>query len=170
VKVAPSRPAAVVVRDAQPGEAGAIRALHVAAFGGTAEADLVHALGACGTAELSLVALAAHAIVGHVLFSRLEAPLRALALAPLAVSAPRRNSGVGTALVREGLTRAAALGWEAVFVLGEPAYYGRLGFSRAAAAGFECPYAGPHFMGCVLRAPVPLAGRLLYPAPFAAAA
>lgn len=48
--------------------------------------------------------------------------MRALALAPLAVSAARRGSGVGTVLVLEGLARAAEQNWQAVFVLGDPAY------------------------------------------------
>ncbi len=31
-------------------------------------------------------------------------------------------------------------------MLGDPAYYGRLGFDAGLAAGFANPYAGPHFM------------------------
>jgi putative acetyltransferase len=169
VKGLASGPAAAIIRDEQPGEAAAIRALHVGAFCGTAEADLVDALRGCGFfAELSLVAAEPEAIVGHLLLSRLDAPVRALALAPLSVCPARQGSGLGTALVRSGLARAAERGWHAVFVLGNPAYYGRFGFSLTAAAGYDCEYAGPHFMACVLRPPVPSGGRLVYPAPFAA--
>ena len=44
---------------------------------------------------------------------------------------------VGAALVREGLERCADLGWRAVFVLGDPAYYSRFGFVLAAPLGFR---------------------------------
>ena len=55
-------------------------------------------------------------------------------------------------------------GWEAVFVLGDPAYYERFGFSVAAAAGFASPYAGPYFMALGLNDGIiaPRTGRLAY--------
>jgi predicted N-acetyltransferase YhbS len=120
VKGLESGPAAAIIRDEQPGEAAAIRALHMRAFGATAEADLVDALRGSGFAELSLVAAEPGAIVGHLLLSRLGAPVRALALAPLSVSPARQGSGLGTALVRRALARAAERGWQAVFVLSNP--------------------------------------------------
>ena len=55
-------------------------------------------------------------------------------------------AGVAAAMIRDGLARAAAAGWQGVFVVGDPAYYGRFGFDAAAACGFVSPYAGPHFM------------------------
>lgn len=70
---AASRPAAVTIREGGPGEGCAIRALHMAAFGGSAEADLVDALKASRAAQLSLVAAEARSICGHALFSRLDA-------------------------------------------------------------------------------------------------
>jgi putative acetyltransferase len=41
-------------------------------------------------------------------------------------------------LIEAGLTEAAAQGWEAVFVLGDPAYYGRFGFAAAPASSSWC--------------------------------
>ena len=84
--------------------------------------------------------------VGHVLLSRMTAPVRALALAPLAVATDWQRRGIGTALVEAALERARAAGSQAVFVLGDPAYYRRFGFRADLAAGFASPYAGPHLM------------------------
>jgi putative acetyltransferase len=49
------------------------------------------------------------------------------------------------------LAIARATGEELVFVLGEPDYYARFGFSAATAAPFASPYAGPYFMALALR-------------------
>ena len=48
--------------------------------------------------------------------------------------------------MRAALDRAREGGWAAVFVLGDPAYYGRFGFSADAARGYASPYAGEHFL------------------------
>jgi putative acetyltransferase len=124
----------------------AVRELLVSAFPSADEADLVEHLRRDGDAVISLVATDDDRVVGHAMLSRMIAPFRALGLAPVAVSAPWRKRGVAAALIEAGLRQAAADRWQAVFVLGDPAYYGRLGFSAEAAAGFDCRYAGPHLM------------------------
>jgi putative acetyltransferase len=63
----------------------AIHRLHLESFPTAAEADLVDALRDDGDAVLSLVAHEGVDVVGHVLFSRMTAPFRALGLAPVAV-------------------------------------------------------------------------------------
>jgi len=133
----------------RPGDTDAIRALLVAAFGGQAEAGLVDALRADGDLALSLVALTDGAVIGHVAVSPMTGA--SCALAPLAVAPPWQGQGVGAALVRAALVGAAEAGFGAVFVLGDPAYYSRFGFSAAAAAPFRSPYAGPYFMALALR-------------------
>ncbi len=102
---------------------------------------------------IALVAVDAAGVCGHILFSLMTAPgpLRTLALAPLAVAPGRQGRGVGSALVRAGLGAARAAAFDGVFVLGDPPYYARFGFSAAAATGFESPYSGPHFMGLWLK-------------------
>jgi putative acetyltransferase len=145
----------------------AIRRLHLESFPTGAEADLVEALRRDGDAVLSLVAEEGGEVAGHVLFSRMRAPFRALGLAPLAVRPAWRRRGVAASLVAAGLAEAGAAGWEAVFVLGDPAYYGRFGFDAGLAVGFASPYAGPHFMLKPL-APLPFrTGRVDYAAAFA---
>jgi putative acetyltransferase len=159
----------MTIRDERPGEEPAIRELVEAAFGGSAEEDLVDRLRADGDAIVSRVAVEGGSILGIVVFSRLTAPFRALALAPLAVRPERQGTGIGSRLVRDGLTRAAELGWDGVFVLGEPRFYGRFGFDAALAEGFRSPYGGPHLMAVALAGILPAAeGRLDYPPAFAA--
>jgi putative acetyltransferase len=121
-----------------------------AAFPSHVEADLVDRLRRDGDLAIALAAIDDGAVVGYVAFSPMAAPFRALGLGPLAVAPARQRSGIGSRLVREGLARARRGGWEAVFVLGDPAYYGRFGFDAAAARGFASPYAGPHFLAHAL--------------------
>jgi putative acetyltransferase len=164
----------VAVRPGELRDAAAIRAVHIAAFPTAAEADLVDALQREGDAVISLVAERDGEILGHVLLSRMAASgedraYRALGLAPLAVLPAVHRKGVGSALVRAALNRAAEAGEELVFVLGDPAYYGRFGFSVTDAAPFASPYAGPHLMALRLRddLPLPRAGRAEHARAFA---
>jgi hypothetical protein len=57
-------------------------------------------------------------------------------------------------------------GWQAVFVLGSPAYYGRFGFDASPAQGYHSPYKGADFMALLLDEGLPRAGRLTFPAAF----
>ena len=133
-------------RDELPADRSAIAALLAEAFGGPAEAGLVAALRADGDLVVSVVAEQASAIVGHAAISPLSGPAGCVAFAPVAVDPAYQRRGIGTALVAAVLDRAREGGAAMVFVLGEPAFYGRFGFSTEAAAGFMCPYTGPHFM------------------------
>lgn len=156
-------------------DAEAIRAVHLAAFPTSAEADLVDRLRADFDSEISLVAERNGEIAGHVLLSRMSASaggqaLRALGLGPVGVLPGSQGSGVGADLIRSALAIAGALGEELVFVLGDPVYYARFGFSAEAASPFASPYAGPYFMALWLRpepAP-PAAGSAAYAPAFGA--
>jgi putative acetyltransferase len=155
------------IRDETSGDVRPIHDVVTAAFGCEDEARLVDRLRAEGDAVLSLVACDGGLVVGHILFSTLRAPFRALGLAPVAVVPERQDSGIGSALIRAGLDRAAKDRWEAVFVLGEPAFYRRFGFDPDLAAGFDCPYAGPYLMALALGAELPASGRIEYAPAFA---
>lgn len=122
---------------------------------------------------VSLVADCERQVVGHIAFSRLtiecDRPIRSVvALAPLAVLPGFRRRGIGTSLVREGLALCEARGVEAVTVLGEPDFYGRVGFSVALARNLECAYNCDAFQAVELRpnALRAVQARLMYPAPF----
>lgn len=136
----------MILRPEQESDCAAIRQIHIRSFPTAIEADLVERLRADGDAILSLVAEETGQIAGHVLFSRMRSPLRALGLGPVAVLPAFRRRGIAAGLIEMGLREAAARDWELVFVLGAPDYYSRFGFSTARAAGFSSPYAGPYFM------------------------
>ena len=117
------------IREQILGDQDVARAVNESAFGGEAEADLVERLHDDGAALFGLVAEAAGRVVGHVLFSRLPIEMEqgvvpAAALAPLAVIPAWQGRGIGTAL------RCRERHIAAVVVLGDPEYYGPLGFAR----------------------------------------
>jgi putative acetyltransferase len=145
-----------VIRPAEPEDAAGMRAVHRAAFPTAAEADLVDALVREGDAVVSLVEERQSEIVGHVLLSRMAVtgdgrPVRALGLAPVGVLPGFQGGGIGRGLIEAALAIAQAIGEELVFVLGEPDYYARFGFSADTAAPFASPYASPYFMALALR-------------------
>lgn len=135
-----------------PNREAAIRALLLEAFPTAVEADLVERLRRDGDLVISRAAVVDESVVGYVALSRMTAPMRALGLGPLAVAGARQRQGIGASLISESIAEAKAGGWQAIFVLGDPAYYGRFGFSTSAAERFETPYAGPHFMALSLSA------------------
>lgn len=154
------------IRTEAPGDGDAILAVHDAAFGGPAEGRLVDGLRRDGNLLLSLVAVEENAIVGHIAFSRLRisdgAPDKAVALAPLAVLPARQGRGIGVSLTENGLERLARAGETLVFVLGDPAYYGRFGFSAAAARPYGTPWPGDAFQALWLGAPVSDPGGMVH--------
>lgn len=165
------------IRPAHDGDRAALGDIHRTAFGQPLEAQLVEALLNGRYNRISLVAEVEGQIVGHVLLTelRLDSPplppsslaVRALALAPLAVSPTHQRQGVGSALVRAALDEARERGWRLVFVLGEPEYYGRFGFTSDRAAQFQCVYACAAFMAIALHADAAPNGTLEYAPPFA---
>jgi putative acetyltransferase len=133
------------------------------AFGGDDEVALVAQLRRDGDAALALVALSDGAVAGHILFSPLQitaggGSIRAVALAPLAVTPTLQRQGIGARLIAEAHERLRAAGYAASFVLGHPEYYARFGYSAEIARRFRSPYDGPAFMALELTGGA-LAGR-----------
>jgi len=154
-------------------DAEAIRAVLLDAFPTAAEADLVERLRQDLDSEISLVAQESGRIVGHILLSRMRVEgdgraFRALGLAPVAVLRQRQRRGIGGRLIERALAIARDKGEEIVFVVGEPDYYCRFGFSAATAAPFASPYAGPYLMARTLAdVALPAAGAADYAPAFA---
>lgn len=135
------------IRKSESNELDAIHALHVDGFGED-EGEMIAQL-ACDilndeSAEplLSLVAVEDEKIIGHIIFSTMKIEgneeVSAYILAPLAVAKTNQKQGIGTQLIEKGLAELKARGGELVFVLGDPNYYGRMGF--AAGHLISAPY------------------------------
>jgi putative acetyltransferase len=148
-----------------------------AAFGaeGATVAGLVDALDAAGHLRASLVAREDGQVVGYVGLSRSwvdarERLVEVLVLSPLAVRPDHQGRGIGAALVAAARGRADELGAPALFLEGDPAYYGRRGFQRADPAGFTRPSVRiphPAFQVALLAGHEPwMRGALVYCDPF----
>jgi putative acetyltransferase len=160
---------ALNIRPERPGDAAAVRALLDAAFGGDTESKVVEQLRADGDFVLSLVAESGEGIAAYAGFPRLvlqpdERNVPVAGLAPVGVSPPLQRRGIGGALIRDGLARLKDRAERLVFVLGDPAYYGRFGFTVM--DGFVSRYAGPYFQALMLAPDAPKAGRVSFPRAF----
>ena len=158
------------IRPERADDGPAVRTVLEAAFGGTVEAGVVDALRAEGDVVLALIAEREGQIAGYVAFPRLNLDLGArtvpvIGLAPVGVAPPMQRQGIGSALIRDGLARLKDRGERLVFVLGDPAYYGRFGFTVM--DRFVSRYAGPYFQALTLAPDAPVAGRVSYPRAFA---
>lgn len=158
----------MIIREAGASDYPAIHSLTEAAFGWDAEAHLIAALRASDDAVYDLVADRSGEIIGHILLSTLTAPPGALALAPVSVGPDHQRQGIGSALIHHSIGRATAAGWSAIFLLGDPSYYTRFGFSLAAAETFETEYPREFFMALALKADAlkSMPKKVEYPAPF----
>ncbi|MCX5209210.1 N-acetyltransferase [Kitasatospora sp. NBC_00240] len=156
-----------------PEDAPATRRVHMAAFPGPDEADLVDALrrDPAWLPELSVVAVdKGGLVIGHALLTRLRVgDGDGLALAPVAVAPEWQRKGVGELVVRAALTAADEAGERVVVVLGDPDYYGRFGFAPAVEHDLSGPFEVPdsYFQALTLSAydggP---SGLCCYPEPF----
>jgi putative acetyltransferase len=149
-----------------------LEALYAAAF---PQEDLLPLLRALAAFEgvLSLVAPRGSGVAGHVAFTpcALGGTAERLALlAPLAVTPDRQRRGIGRALVAEGLDRLREDGVRRVLVLGDPAYYGRLGFGpeHEIAPPYPLParWIGAWQSRDLLAGGPPLSGMLIIPPPW----
>lgn len=161
------------IREELPCDIEAIVEVHDIAFGRQTEGMLVNELRNEGVIVASIVAEANGKVIGSAVFSKLSttgasaSAMKAAALAPVAVLPTFHRRGIGEHVIEMGLKLCADRGYQAVFVLGDPHYYGRFGFSSALAKRFDSVYRGPHWMAmelvrgaldgvsCVVRYPQP---------------
>jgi putative acetyltransferase len=167
----------IAIRAATGGDVAAIDALLRSAFPNADEAMLVQRLCIDGDMVLTLIAddEETGTLAGVVVFSQMNVdiagkPIAAAALAPVAVVSEYRRQGVAEALIQAGLKHLADAGATLAFVLGDPDYYGRFGFSIDWASGFASPYAGDYFMALPLQngaMPCGVRGEAVHAAAFA---
>ncbi|MEM9916010.1 MAG: N-acetyltransferase [Planctomycetota bacterium] len=139
------------MRDADESDTEALVAVHAAAFPTDAEANLVAEL-LDGHDVLFSLAAEQHVagqprITGHALLTGMThehgGSVRGLVgLAPIAVHPDHQRRGIGSALVREAIRQGRANRVTALFVLGDPDFYGRFGFQPASQHGFTDDFGG----------------------------
>jgi putative acetyltransferase len=124
---------AMDIRTEKPEDVATIRNVNIVAFGRENEANLVDRLRGIAS-TFSWVAVQSDQVVGHIFFSpvviagKCSSTLSILGLAPVAVLPNYQRQGIGSLLIREGLTECARSHFQAVVVLGSPDLYSRFGF------------------------------------------
>lgn len=126
----------VIVRAERGSDIEAIRRVNIEAFkthehSQQTEHLIVEALRAADALEVSLVAEEADEVVGHVAFSQAhigKVTSGWYLLGPLAVLPEHQRRGIGSVLVKEGLSAIRSLGASGCVLVGDPEFYGRFGF------------------------------------------
>ncbi|UCG72902.1 MAG: N-acetyltransferase [Chromatiales bacterium] len=121
------------IRESRRDDSAAIESLYPEAFPDENLLPLVRDLLNDAVVAISLVGTIDTQIVGHAIFTKCGVVghrCNAALLGPLAVAPAWQRQGIGSAIVRAGLLRLQAANVNQVYVLGDPAYYGRLGFVK----------------------------------------
>jgi putative acetyltransferase len=128
----------MVIRDEREIDVGAIAEVTAAAFSTLAisshtEQFIIAALRAAGALSISLVAELDGRVVGHVAFSPVtvsDGTPGWYGLGPVSVLPGFQRQGIGTALIREDLSRLKALNARGCCLVGHPEYYRQFGFEN----------------------------------------
>ena len=123
----------------------AIERVHIEAFSNhpysrQTEHLIVNALRAAGALAVSLVAELDGEVVGHIAFSLARIggrDCRWYVLGPVGVLPDYQRRGIGKELVRAGIEAIRELGAAGCVLVGDPAYYTRLGFTHDPALTLE---------------------------------
>ena len=119
------------IRESRRDDWAVIESLYVQAFPDENLLPLVRDLLNDLAVALSFVGTIDGQIGGHVIFTRCGVVghrVNTALLGPLAVAPSRQRQGIGRAIVRTGLQRLKKADITRVYVLGDPAFYRRLGF------------------------------------------
>jgi len=163
----------IEIRESLPSDLASIEKLYPDAFPDEDLLPLVRELLQEAPIVLSLVGIIDTSLVGHVIFTTCGVAAgtdQVALLGPLVVAHSWQRQGIGSAIVHAGLQRLKSAGVTQVYVLGDPAYYGRLGFVPE--AGVMPPYPLPaEWRGAwqtisLCSAEPPLRGKLSVPQPW----
>jgi len=119
------------IRRSESGDVDAIESLYPDAFPDEDLLPVVRDLIRDVANTTSLVAVVKSQVVGHAIFAKCAVggcSLKVSLLGPVAVSTGQQRQGVGSAIIRAGLSGLEKQDVSLVCVLGDPAYYKRLGF------------------------------------------
>ena len=122
----------MIIRKSLPTDFDDIAHCVFTAFDNEGEVALVNQLRADNDVVIELVAEEAGSIVGHVVVSNLtlrpDLDLRCGGVAPLSVMPTHQSEGIGSRLMEAVIERSRTVELDALFLLGDPKYYGRFGF------------------------------------------
>lgn len=92
--------------------------------------------------ELALTIKVNTEIVGHIMLTKTSIKrekeiLDALLLSPVCTKLEYRNKGLASSLIKHSLTKAMENGYKAVFLVGNPEFYGKFGFKSISNFGIK---------------------------------
>lgn len=157
----------ILIRPETPADAAAISALTTAAFANAehsdgTEAQIIERLRAADALLLSLVAIQDGQIIGHAAFSEVTIggqDLGWVGLGPVSVAPTRQAGGIGSALIREGISHLKT-SRKGCVVLGDPGYYARFGFTVT--PGLTYPGVPPEYFMALRWDAAPPQGEVAY--------
>ncbi|MBP8251320.1 MAG: N-acetyltransferase [Herpetosiphon sp.] len=137
------------IRNATNADQSSIRAIHLQAFSAEENQrvallaiDLLHEQTSPET--FAFVAELDGAVVGHIALSPVavsaDPDWQGYILSPLGVLPEHQKRGIGSKLIEHGIAQLEHIGTDAIFVYGDPAYYGKFGFRADAALRYAPPY------------------------------
>lgn len=163
----------LLVRNSVDADVAVIEALYPEAFPEEDLLPLVRELLNEAVMVTSLVGVINTRVVGHAFFTRcgdLVNGLRTALLGPVAVAPHFQRQGIGAGMILSGFQRLEQEGVNRIFVLGDPAYYGRFGFQQDSLVDTPCPIPA-EWSSAWQSTPLgessePCAGKLNVPAPW----
>lgn len=143
------------IRQESTADQEAVRRINIEAFKNhpvsrQTEHLIVEELRRAGALEVSLVAEEGGEVLGHIAFSRATVGGKDMGwrlLGPVAVLPEHQRRGLGSALVRAGLDELRKLGAAGCALVGDPAYYTRLGFRQC--RGLSWPGVPEQYVLCL---------------------
>lgn len=123
----------MIIRDTKNSDLEEVFKLIQSAFGNRAESDLVRRLISDGDVLINLLAESSDSIIGNVVISKTtmepDVGLFCGGVGPLSVLPELQSLGIGSKLMKGAINESKKLGMDALFLLGDPEYYKRFGFT-----------------------------------------